>query len=682
MITFRHLLFLAWAIFLANPGMSQKNRKKAKAAEVIEATQDRVVVRNLSAINTPYFEFSPTYYQNGIVFVSSRQRGGLIDPKLNEPYFELFYAKLDKTGTPYQPRLFSLEINAKYHEGPVTFTSDANRMFFSRNNSKNGTYETDSEGVSRMQIFQANRGLLDWENIQLLPFNSSEFKSLHPTISEDGLRLYFSSDRPGGFGGMDIYVSEFIDGTWLDPINLGPDINSSGNEVFPFIHPTGVLFFSSDGHKGFGGLDLYLVDISQRQWGKLVNMGEPFNSQKDDFGFTMSPTGTTGFFSSSRDGGLGKDDLYEFTAPDGLEGVKVATQVLAKVQVLDADTKRPVNGAKIRIYEQAADGSTRGGDIYEMELLPNQDSSGTIKMVERRKTTVELGEPDVMVDKEGSAILTLDPQFNYTLLIDQEGYKTVEKALKLNIAESFYEVPISLEKRACINLSGIVKSAGYNKPIPNTEIKIQSTCSASLDVVKTNVEGKFEYCLEAPCLFTISAGKTGFAGEQKEISTVNLRGGRSFDVSFMLSPDRNAQTKSVLDAGMVIILEGISYDFNKSAIRKGTTRDLETLASLMLTYPSLWIEIGAHTDSRGTTDYNQVLSEARAVFAKDFLLKNGIAEHRILAQGYGESRLRNQCKDGVTCSEGEHNFNRRIEVKVLQVKESIDLQQFNQLLKR
>lgn len=669
-----------WLLLLVTiSAWGQGRNKRARGRSGAEVVTDRVVVRNLSAINTPYYEFSPTYYQNGIVFVSSRQRGGLIDPKLGEPYFELFYAKLDREGIPYQPRLFSLEINAKYHEGPVTFTGDAEKMYFSRNNFEDGYFSTDEQGVSRMQIFQAQRGELDWENIQLMPFNDPEYKSMHPTVTEDGMRLYFTSDRPGGFGGMDIYVTEKVDGAWLDPINLGPDVNTTGNEVFPFIHPSGILFFASDGHGGLGGLDLFLIDISERQWGELVNMGPPFNSDQDDFGFTLNASGTQGIFSSNREGGLGKDDLYGLTTPDGMEGIKVATRVMARIQITDRETQRPVVGAQIRLFEQAADGSTKGGQIYDVELLPS-DSTGAIKLVERRRPEPELGEPVALIDRQGFAVLPLDPRSQYTLLVDQEGYKSVEQTLKLSPTESVQDLHIELEKRRCVTLTGTVRSKGYNKPIPNAEIKISSDCGTGLDLIRTNADGKFEYCLEMACQFGIYAEKTGFATAEKKLSTVSLRGARSFDVNFVLEPDRSTRPKNVLKAGMVILLESIVYDFNKSAIRKGATRDLEALARLMLEYPSMQIEIGAHTDSRGTSEYNKSLSEARALYAKDFLLQNGVASRRIQTKGYGETRLRNHCNDGAVCSESEHSYNRRIEIKILRVNEVVDLNRFNAAL--
>lgn len=645
---------------------------------------ERVFVQNLEDLNTPYIEFSPSYYREGIVFVTARQRGGFYDPKLGSTYFELFYAKLNENGKPYKPKPFSLEINTKYHEGPVSFTADANQMFFSRNNIQEGSLSKAKDGVGKVQLFEAKRGLFDWEGIRPLPFNSPEYNSMHPSANSDGTRLYFSSNRPGGYGGMDIYVAEKIDGKWTDPINLGPDINTTGNEVFPFMHSTGVLFFSSDGHQGFGGLDLFLIDISRRKWGDLINMGNSFNSKADDFGFTMNGTGTQGFFSSNREKGLGKDDIYIFNAPDGVEGIKVAKQVIARIEVRDQETKSSLAGSKIRIFEKAADGSTRNGDLYEVELQPNGDGNNGFSLVKKRKTDAALGAPDAVIGKDGYAILTLDPKLQYRVFVDRPGYHNVELDLVLNPTEAYYPVEVLLERINCIPLEGTIKSVGYNRIIPNATIRLASSCSDQVKTVTSNSEGDFAHCLEFNCRYMITASKLGFEDQTKELSTVNLRGSRSFDVDFQLNSVKNTvvnETRNLLSEGTVIYLESIAYDFNKSAIRKGAARDLEALAALMQQYKSLKVELTAHTDSRGTTEYNQSLSETRALYAKDFLVEKGINARRVQTKGLGESQLRNGCADGVDCTEEQHSFNRRIEVRVLSVKEDIDLAVFNQALK-
>jgi outer membrane protein OmpA-like peptidoglycan-associated protein len=656
------------------------SQKRNNTLDAIQGLNDRVLVQNLTELNTPFIEFSPSYYREGIVFVTARQRGGFYDPKLGSTYFELFYAKLNENGTPYKPKPFSLEINTKYHEGPVSFTSDANHMFFSRNNIQDGGLSKSKDGVGKVQLFEAQRGIFDWEGIRPLPFNSPEFNSMHPSVNAEGTKLYFSSNRTGGFGGMDIYVAEKIEGKWTEPINLGPDVNTTGNEVFPFMHSTGVLFFASDGHQGYGGLDLFLIDISRRKWGQIINMGSPFNSTEDDFGFTMNGTGTQGFFSSNREKGLGKDDIYIFNAPDGIEGIKVAKQVIARVEVRDKETKSSLAGAKIRVFEKAADGSTKNGDLYEVEIQPNGNG---FSLVEKRKTEAVLGAPQAVIGKDGYAILTLDPKQQYILFIDRQGYRNVEMDLTLNPTEAYYPIEVLMEKMNCIPLEGTIKSKGYNRRIPNASVKLVSSCGDQVIVVNSDVEGNFKHCLEFNCRYLITATKLGFEDDTKELSTINLRGSRSFSLDYQLSSVKNVVEvpRNLLNEGTTIFLESIAYDFNKSAIRKGAARDLEALASLMQEYSSLKVELAAHTDSRGTDEYNKSLSETRALYAKDFLIEKGINARRIQTKGMGESQLRNECVDGTSCTEAQHSYNRRIEVRILSVREDIDLDAFNAALK-
>jgi outer membrane protein OmpA-like peptidoglycan-associated protein len=653
----------------------------------METLGDRVLVQNLRSVNTPYIEFSPTYYREGIVFVTSRQRGGLYDPKLNTTYFELFYAKLNKDGNPYKPKPFSLEINTKYHEGPVSFSANAEQMFFSRNDVIPQKKKRKEVRVAKNQLYAAQRGEYDWENIQPLPFNDPAFNFMHPSISADGEKLYFVSDRPGGFGGYDIYVADKIDGKWMAPINLGPEINTPANEVFPFIHPTGVLFFSSNGHSGFGGLDLFLIDISQRVWGEIVNLGKSFNSPEDDFGLNMNATGTQGFFSSNREGGEGKDDLYVFNAPNGLEGVKVARQILARISVKDIETGAALMGTKIRVFEKAPDGSPRNGDLYEVELQPSSGTASSgFSIVERRRSTAVLGAPEATVGADGFAILSLDPKEQYLLFLEKEGYHRQEIDLNIDPSQSFYPIEVLLEKNDCITLRGRLRSEGYNKAVPNATLRIASSCSEEVVVLRSNTEGDYEYCLEPNCQYLITAIKVGFEPQTQDLSTERLGSSRSFSVNFTMPPAKISSTtpeaRNILKEGTTIYLEGIAYDFNKSAIRKGAARDLEALAALLKRYPSIQIEVGAHTDSRGTSEYNLALSQTRALYAQDFLIEQGVHPDRIFAKGYGETKLRNECSDGVACDERQHAYNRRIEVKVLKINETVDLDAFNQAIKR
>jgi outer membrane protein OmpA-like peptidoglycan-associated protein len=190
---------------------------------------------------------------------------------------------------------------------------------------------------------------------------------------------------------------------------------------------------------------------------------------------------------------------------------------------------------------------------------------------------------------------------------------------------------------------------------------------------RSNIRGEYEICLPFGCDYVLEGSKLGYDSGTTSVSTVRLRGSRSLNADLLIHPTSDAILREPIKEGTVILLENIYYDFNKSAIRKGAAQDLEALAQLMNSYPSMQIELGAHTDSRGTPEYNLDLSLRRADSAKEFLLQRGVAESRIRAVGYGETQPRNHCIDDVECDEKEHRLNRRTEVKVLNIDERVKI---------
>ena len=638
---------------------------------------NQVVVENLTGVNSNTFDFSPTFYADGLVFVSSRFKGGLIDPGTGEPFFELFYAPFDRQGVPQRPQAFSIEINSALHEGPVSFDRDENTLFFTRSNQTQGVSKADKSGKVVLKVYQATRGIYDWENVRELPFNRDSFSCMHPAISPDGTRLFFASNMPGGYGGMDIYLVERIGTTWSDPINLGPEINTIKEEAFPFMHESGTLFFASNGHRGLGGLDMFSIDIGAPVWGKLNNLGEPLNSPSDDFGIILKDEGQRGYFSSNRREGMGRDDIYLFEAPAGLQGVRTPEVFTLRVNVQDVGSNSPASGVSVFLFERAPDGSIKNDSAYNVELTPSAEGL-ELNMV--RKSLESMGEPDALTGRSGDAILQMAPLRDYVVLVAKDGYKTVEVPFSPESAEPGAPLTISLERSNCISLRGVV-SEGPGVPIPNARILILSSCGGKEQWVQSNIDGTYEYCLDLGCSYTLIGKKEGYKDYQTQLSLVNVRGSRSFTVKLKMEEGLQAETsekETALPAspgkpiaeGTVIVLDNIYYDFNKSVIRSGQARDLEALARLMNLYPSLEIELGAHTDCRGSAEYNLSLSKERAEAAKTFLINRGIDANRIKAVGYGEAQPRNGCVDGVNCSESEYQFNRRTEVKVLKIDES------------
>ncbi|MCO6478685.1 MAG: PD40 domain-containing protein [Phaeodactylibacter sp.] len=631
---------------------------------------------NLADLNTEALEFSPVFYGNGMVFVSSRRKEGPIDGQIGETFFELFYSELDPNGIPLKPEPFSLRINSQFHEGPVSFNRDGDMMYFTRNNLMQGVQKADSKGRVGMKIYQASQGQFDWENVRELPFNSDEYSCMHPSLSPDGNKLYFASNRPGGKGNLDIWVSFNQNGQWSEPVNMGPQVNTGGNEAFPFIHESGTLFFSSDGHKGYGGLDLFMIDVGQPEWGALINLGEPFNSKADDLGVILNPDGDIGYFSSNRAGGKGKDDIYMFEAPEGIQGVQFPKLSNVVIVVYDENSGRRLPGASIWVYEKTSSGSVKGGELYDLELLPAE--SGDEKMVFRRirKQEKELGEPRFVSNSSGEAYTLLNESSNYIILASKPGYSPME--ISYDPEENIYKRPVEvgLVPSNCMSLSGLVASRPYNKRIPNANIRMINGCTGEEIRTRTNINGTFEYCIELGCEFTIISELGGYRSDTTRISTVNLRSKRSFAVVLEMEPESASVLRKPIREGAVIVLRNIHYDFGKSSIRKGEAQELEDLARLMKAYPSMEIELVSHTDCRGSDEFNLKLSLDRAESAKAFLSSRGVEERRIKAFGYGEAFPANHCncEEGVECTDEEYEANRRTEVRVSRMDEPLEVE--------
>ncbi len=631
-----------------------------------------ITLRNASGINTPAREFSPALYEDVLVFVS-QHKSGPVDPKSGETYLELFYSELDPNGMPQKRDNYSLQINTELNEGPVTFSRNGDRIYFTRNNIMNGVAKKNAHGQTGLKIFEARRGIYDWENVRELPFNSDDYSCLHPALSADGKKLFFASNKPGGYGGMDLYFVEKTGETWSKPINLGSEINTDKNEVFPYLHESGLLFFASDRADGFGGLDLYLIDISGRKWGKALNLGEPFNSVNDDFGLVLTEDGKQGYFSSNREGGAGKDDIYIFEARDGIKGMDLPELYPAMVTVYDAQASKRVPGADIRVFERASDGLIDNETLYDVELSPDATDQTELNFKLVRKKVDDLGDPKAVTNRNGEAIIQVEAGKSYLVLVSKPEYNTKEVVYQVDPEGPPRPLEILLDPTNCMALNGKILSSNNNSPVPNALIRITNQCTGAEEVIRTNLNGNFVACLELGCDFTVHAEKNGYNKQETQISTVKIRGSRSQDVELKLSPLSEMAQREPITEGTVIVLQNIYYDFNKSAIRKGEARDLEALARLMNQYPSMEIELIAHTDTRGTEEYNLQLSLKRAESAKQFIVQRGVDPNRIKAVGYGEAFPRNKCLNDVPCTEEEHEFNRRTEVKILKIDESAAL---------
>ncbi|MBN2165827.1 MAG: carboxypeptidase regulatory-like domain-containing protein [Marinilabiliaceae bacterium] len=283
-----------------------------------------IKIQNL-AINTHYSEFAPTLFNSDLFFSSNRPTPSLIkrgDVKTENYFFDIYQAKAIDLSTFKKPTLATSAFNSRYNDGPICFSKNNTIAFITQNDIK-------KRSSSQLDIVISKNTDGEWsQQIDHLSTRDKNFSIAHPFITNDMNRLYFISNMAGGYGGMDIYYSEFKNGFISTPINLGPGINTPGNETHPFITDSGMLFFSSDGHPGLGGYDIFYSTANNNDdFEKAFNLGNPINSKSDDMGLVIIDEFFNGYFSSNREGGKGSDDIYLVKIQKPLEYIKIEGSV-------------------------------------------------------------------------------------------------------------------------------------------------------------------------------------------------------------------------------------------------------------------------------------------------------------------------------------------------------------------
>ncbi|GAB1307834.1 OmpA family protein [Urechidicola sp. KH5] len=324
-------------------------------------------------INTEYNEYGAFDLGDKIVFTSSRD-DGVTTKRIyawdEQPHLDIYITDKENA-TVVNTAPLEGEVNTPmFHDGSVSFTSDGTTMYFSRNNHKGNKKIKDDEGTGQVGIYTATLKEGYWVNVEPIVLNNPNYLVYNPSVSEDGKQLYFASDMPGGYGGTDIYLATVNeDGSIREAENLGPIVNSEGNESFPFIHSDGVLYFSSDGHVGMGLLDVFAtVKDENGVFLNVINLGAPINSKKDDFGYFLDTEGFKGYISSNRFGGIGNDDIYRFNRIPPLR---------LKGHIFDNANDNPIARAKVILKrkngEELAYFITEEDGSYE-HLIPRDEN--------------------------------------------------------------------------------------------------------------------------------------------------------------------------------------------------------------------------------------------------------------------------------------------------------------------
>lgn len=324
--------------FNANPDYLPKILEKDK----------KFNVQNLP-FNTESSEFGGALNDGKLYITSARNSSRKTYGWNEQPFLDIYTLTENEDGSYADAVLLSRDINTKYHEGIVSFSPDGETMYFSRESFYEKEYEKDSISQNRystLQLFKASKSGSEWDNVEGFAVNSKNYSVKNPSVSADGKTLYFASDMPNGFGGFDIYKASINeDGSLGEATNLGQKVNTEGQEMFPFISSNNTLYFSSNGHLGLGGLDVFYSKLVDGKMGPVRNIGIPINSNADDFAFSIDEDTKDGFISSNREGGVGSDDIY------GIKKIQPLCDVLVTATVTDAKTGAPLNAASVSLYD-------------------------------------------------------------------------------------------------------------------------------------------------------------------------------------------------------------------------------------------------------------------------------------------------------------------------------------------
>lgn len=591
--------------------------------------------------NSKFADFSPMFYQGGLVFISSRDGGGGIHKLFKwdqTPFLDImFHSDTSKLIVSQNNRMspttlggaytqkeepneiednlasFSRTLNGKYHEGPLTFFKDQKRLIFTRSNDSPGKAGKSSDLIHKLKLFYAEQNSKgSWINISELPFNYKEYSTGHPALTFDNKKLYFVSDMPGGFGGTDLYVVDYENGIWGEPRNLGFEINTEGNEMFPYVDENGVLYFSSNGHDGLGGLDIFKTIPTDPQ-PTIQNLGAPFNSSADDFGIIIDQNGDKGYLSSNRKKGGNDDNIYRFE--------KICKSI--DILVFDKTTKKRIPDAEVRIVNNG----------INQELI---------------KT-----------DNEGKVEVCLNVAANYIFKVMKEGYgiNSVNFSILSQQSDPTMGISIYLEESDQIIVKGVIRKEVDQIPADGVTVTLSEAKEKKPQVVVTGADGSYEFDASPKSKYTLKTDKQGYGDEISEFKTKKR-------------PGTLQLITGIYGEGNIFQLDNIYYNVDQWNIRSDAFVELKRIVALMKKHPEFVIELRSHTDSRADRVYNQVLSEKRARSVVQYLINKGIDPDRMIYHGYGESELLNACGDGEICSEEQHQLNRRTEFKILSVSSS------------
>lgn len=569
-----------------------------------------------------YGDFAPMVYGDKILFTSYRHNQAFVNRSFgwDQTFFLNTYVSTpNKKGEYTSAKMVKLGAakNRVPHDGPYAISEATNTAMVTMNIP--GTYG--KKEVVRLGLFTTTVDAKSFpktgKDLKPFEFNNVEYNVAHACFTADGNTLYFSSDKPGGFGKSDIYRSTWVNGAWSNPENLGAKINTAFDDMFPFISHDGDLFFASKGHVGLGGFDIFMARHNHTTgiFDEPENLGYPLNTRFDDFSISTNKEGNIAYFASNR--GDYYDRIYQTNM--------YVPQFIMNGLVTENNTeKTPLPNTKVTIKNL---------------------TTGT--------------EEEVITDSLGKFTYTLKKNTKYSVITNKEDYEqegeySVSTVGKLK-SEDFDANMQMKSLKVAVNLLIVDKET--KKPLSGAKVKLKS--AGVTTEYETDKDGYVHIISDRKKDYAVS---THYHSHKDGEGNFNTRVGKDVDKLDL------TYEMEMIKKGDVFVINNIYFDYNKATLRIESTEELEKLAAFLLENSNIKVELSAHTDSRGSANANKSLSQKRAQSCVDYLIKKGVLKDNLLAKGYGEEKLVNGCKDGVDCTEEEHQANRRVEIKVLSVR--------------
>ena len=647
------------------------NSSKEKRAEIFKSNSahkelldniSKVDLINLS-INTENSDFGAYAVRNDstdsyYTLFTSANKSSLKEIKKSkfvkpdQPTYDIFITQLNYPSLEVSsPVSLSGQLSNEYQEGPAIVTKDQKTIYFTRSNNVEA-----KDDALYLSLYSVTKGMIDKQD-SIIPFsiNDDHYSVMHPTISNDGGKIFFSSNMPGGYGGLDLYYCEIL-GVQLekvngnskklnklsDPINLGKSINTEGNEVFPYFMNDNILFYSSDGRIGIGGLDIFMAqNYLDSSLLEIDNIGKPFNSSKDDFSFFISQDIKFGFLSSNRSGGKGDDDIYCFKLNLSISEGTDDYYTMVKGETLEVISNSVLSNDFLNDTAK----SFLSQNAFHKAKLISKPSNGKIKF-----------------NSDGTFIYTPENDrvtvdfFTYRILNDQYSNDTISVFIKaldktVPVAHDDHYVIKKGENFSADSINGTLHNDIDSGGDILSTILIDKPLHGELMLKK---DGSFTYVPEDYYVESDTFRYAVTDGQYYDTAEVTL-----------------TRLVSGVDIATIIEIEPIYFDVNKSNIRDDAANELLKIVKVMNDYPDMVVELGSHTDCRASQTYNRNLSERRAKSSASFIKERITSPERIYGKGYGESKLKNKCEcEGsriVPCSEEEHQENRRTEFLIIKM---------------